>query len=136
MDFDYLVGYLKQHKITRQQFADEIGVPIGTVNTWFFRKPKKIPAEIAVKIAFLYHVPIEKLIGKFADEETIAEINKGIDEIWESAEKEAIRKEKLISCFEKLNDDGQEKVIDYADTLTKVPEYQAKQEENDTESNH
>lgn len=131
MDFDYLVGYLKQHKITRQQFADEIGVPIGTVNTWFFRRPKKFPAEMAVKIAFLYHIPIEKLIGRLADEETITEINKGINEVWETTEKYVDRKEKLLSHFDKLNPPGQEKVIDYADTLTKVPEYQARENEGE-----
>ena len=63
MDFDFLRSYLKQHKITRQQFADDIGVPIGTVNTWFGRPPSKFPVDIAVKIASIYHINLDDLIG-------------------------------------------------------------------------
>lgn len=132
MDFDFLRDYLKKHKITRQQFANDIGVPIGTINTWFTRykkgEQKKFPDDIAVKIATVYQIPLDYLIGG----------QKAAEYFWsqmgvktkEKVSKEA-QKMLLLSNFDKLNVIGRDKAIDAVELLTRVPEYKRNSNESD-----
>ena len=124
MDYEFLRRFLKENKITRAEFAKALDVPIFTVHNWFRRKPKNFPVEMAVKIASRYHIMLDDLIGGEAAASWFMNSMIG-DKVEDDNEA------RIMLRFRKLNLPGQEKVIDYADTLSKVPEYQAKPEGNE-----
>lgn len=139
MDFIFLKSFLKQHKITRKQFANDIGIPIGTVNTWFYRKPENIPPDIAVKIASIYQIPLDKLIGGEAASgwffsQLLNGHTYGIEHgalVVKQPSAEERQKDEILNYFDSLNEKGKSRAIENVRNLTFVPEYKKTDSESE-----
>lgn len=136
MDYDFLKDYLKSHKITRAKFAEDIGVSVYVVNNWFSREPPHFPIEKAVKIAAVYHINLDDLIGGKAAADwffnsMLADQNKPQENQEEKNEK------KLLYYFRQQNDLGQKQSIHSVELYSKVPEFRKdyEPEEQDSDSN-
>ena len=110
VDFEYLRQWLKDHKITREQFAQDIGVSIYDVNNWFARKPKRFSLKIAVRIAKAYQIPLEELV-KFDDSPDI--------KITDPPLEKSIVEENGVLILKKPNATDQSE----KDQTTRLPEY-------------
>ena len=123
MNYDFLKQYLKDHKITRSQFAESIDVSIYDVNNWFSRKPKKFPVEMAVKIASTYHIMLDDLIGGEAAS------NWFFDSII-GTKIETEQEARVIQILDSLNDQGAEKFIESGELIQQIPKYRKDNGEN------
>ncbi len=123
MDYEYLKQYLKDHKITRSQFAESIGVSIYDVNNWFSRKPKRFPVDTAVTISSVYHINLDDLIGGEAASKWLFDsiIGTRIE-----TENEA----RVVQILDTLNDQGAEKFIESGEMIQQIPKYRKDNGEN------
>ena len=127
MDYEYLRKYLKEHHITRKQFADDMGVSVYTVNNWFGRKPTNFPLAKTLEISRLYRIPLSKLEKDWL---LTIQTENGETKDYPTSENLLDPGESLISCpsnrtlllhyFDLLNKAAQEKVGEYAFLLTRI----------------
>ena len=110
-----------EKNMTQQELGQKLGVSQQMIGQWETGKanPKK---ETIEKIAKALDVdPYSLYSFDMASEELEKIINQRI-----SQNKE--KKDKLLDNYRKLNDTGKSRLIDYSDYLTKIPEYQKKDE--------
>ena len=125
MNYVLIDDLLKEMGMSRRQLAIKCGIAPGTMSNWFARKTKKIPLESLLKMERVLEVPWQEIQG--IENEVVENVvidGKERKIHLRSSDHEG----RLLDSFYKLNRNGQEKVIDYADTLSKVPEYQVKNE--------
>lgn len=131
MDFYAQVDkLLKEQKMSRRQLAIKTGIPESTMSTAFMRKSlrfselnkEKIAAALGVPWWELAGLPVEEIDGQKRvrrldlEEKMLANYEKFHG-------KEAKRREALLSHYEQLNDDGQEKAVERVAELAEVPRY-------------
>lgn len=110
-----------EKNMTQQELGQKLGVSQQMIGQWETGKanPKK---ETIEKIAKALDVdPYSLYSFDMASEELEKIINQRI-----SQEKE--NEDKLLDNYRKLNDTGKSRLIDYGEDLTKIPEYQEKDE--------
>lgn len=110
-----------EKNMTQQELGQKLGVSQQMIGQWETGKanPKK---ETIEKIAKALDVdPYSLYSFDMASEELEKIINQRI-----SQDKE--NKDKLLDNYRKLNDTGKSRLIDYSEDLTKIPEYQKKDE--------
>lgn len=124
--------------ITQKELAHRLGT--SPQNLAQYENGKRNPKlETIKKIATALNVPIKNFFIEFRDDEYIIDLStapetEGIDDylrqiIPEYADSIDKYKSNAINyLFEKLNDIGQDKAIEQVELLTKIPEYQKKDE--------
>lgn len=103
--------------LTQKEFAEKIGTSQSAVNYW--ENGKRLPRmEQLFKIAEFMGISVAELAGekneKYVVEEAVRTVLK---------EKYFENYEKMTDLFLALNEDGQEKVCNYAQDLCKLKEY-------------
>ncbi len=99
-----------EKKTKPNPLAQQIGVSSGAVTKW--KNGTIPPADVLIKIADYFETSIDYLLGRVGETQTekdkkiIASIETGDD-----------NKQKLLNNYDKLNDDGQIKLLDYSADL-------------------
>lgn len=144
LNYDHIDELLNKKGISRRKLARELGISESTFTSSFNRHSKKpIPFETAEKIAKILDVPLEEVVNvtiiNLAPSETDPEFEKK-KKLANSfiAQLKEMENERLLSelkiWFEFLNSKGKEKAIDFVRMISRVPEYQENEEQE--ESNH
>ncbi len=115
----------KQKGLTQEELAKKLGVSVMTVRRFETdaREPKM---NMIKKIAAVLNIDYIFLIRTSLNPQIITETSEGI-EIKEMSKKEAeqlleqLPQNQLLEAFQNLNEDGQNKVIEYANDIT--PKY-------------
>lgn len=115
----------KQKGLTQEELAKKLGVSVMTVRRFETdaREPKM---NMIKKIAAVLNIDYIFLIRTSLNPQIITETSEGI-EIKEMSKKEAeqlleqLPQNQLLEAFQSLNEDGQNKVIEYANDIT--PKY-------------
>ena len=105
-----------EKKTKPNPLAQQIGVSSGAVTKW--KNGTIPPADVLIKIADYFETSIDYLLGRVVEPQTekdkkiIASIETGDD-----------NKQKLLNNYDKLNDDGQIKLLDYSADLVSGGRY-------------
>ena len=102
----------KSRKLTQKDVALFLGIPHKTYQN-YEREIRKPDSAILCKLADLYGVSVDTLFGRQA---TLPEPQKVASDITE-----------LLSLYERLNDEGQRKLIELADDLVTSRKYEKKE---------
>ncbi len=102
----------KEKRITQEKLADIIGVERSSVGK-YEGKSKTIPSDdVKYRIAEYFGVSVDYLMG-YSDIRNPSELRESLSHIESS----------LIAAFRSLNEEGQGKLIDYADDLVQSGKY-------------
>ena len=122
---------IKTRNITIKQLAEITGIPVNTLYSIIKRDSERVRAETVQTLADALGVTPSYLLGfddriqapdRFSPEE-LAEIKEELWAAYKDASKETVERP-LLSVFWRLNDKGQQKLIEYAEILVGNPEYQ------------
>lgn len=107
MDFyEILQGIMNEQGLNIPEVARRCNLHDGTVRSIIVRKQKNVALEVAFKLSHGLHVSLERLNG-LPEKDTLP------------LSMEAM----LLGLFRKLNDEGQEKLLDLADDLVASGKY-------------
>lgn len=120
-----------------RKVAEKAGISYNTLYSLVTRKSNKIDMETLQKIADALDVQPWELMGydgsirvdtsKHSDKplsEQLEDFYNALRKLGETFPKE----DRFFYCFYKLNQAGQQKLMDYLEDLAKIPEYQKKDE--------
>lgn len=116
---DNLTSLRKSKGMTRMEMAKKLGMPYTTYRNYEEGREPKMA--IIHKIADALDVPVGDLLTHVKvdqnEKETLAKILRSPTE------------NNLLKHYQKLNTQGKRKVVDYAEDMTKIPEYQDQPED-------
>lgn len=116
---DNLTSLRKSKGMTRMEMAKKLGMPYTTYRNYEEGREPKMA--IIHKIADVLDVPLGDLLTHVKvdqkEKEDLAKILRSPTE------------NNLLEHYQKLNTQGKRKVVDYAEDLTKIPEYQDQHKE-------
>ena len=121
---DTLLMLRKKSGLSQKQLADAIGVSQASVNYW--EKGERTPSiDMAQKIAKYFNIQISELIGS-----STASLIDDITKLFSNSSSVEIdvKGSTLNTLFSSLNDEGKDKAIEQVEMLTKIPEYQKKEQ--------
>jgi len=144
MDFyDRLDTVLKAKKMSRRQLAIAAGIPESTMSVAFMRRTKRFSGDNILRIAEVLDVPWQKLVAGTDDEQELlrevmfrtgepiskktvynkTSINKVdvTEEVQQYSSEN--RRNRLLSYFDLLDANGQEKAIELVELVTHIPEW-------------
>ncbi len=106
--------------ISQKEFADKIGSSQAAVNFW--ENGKREPRTIHLQqICKAFNMTLDELMyDTLSAEEFEQEYTENSFSLTEGSAAE------ILKNLSKLNDTGQNKLVDYSKDLTKIPEYQKK----------
>ncbi|MBR2895556.1 MAG: helix-turn-helix transcriptional regulator [Oscillospiraceae bacterium] len=129
MEFKEKIKHLRQTQgATLEEIGNIVGVSKATVKRWESGEIANLRRDKIYKLAQALHTTPAYLMGWEDDDPTRSEWNDYLFRQIERAKQEGqvvdlnIDK-RLISAFEQLNTEGQEKLIDYADDLVRSGKY-------------
>ncbi len=105
--------------LSQKQLAKEIGGSQASINYW--EKGQRTPSiDAAKKLADYFRIPVSELL-----EPTTIKLFDGMTTLFSGAGGLELNTKdtEMNDLFHQLNGQGQQKVIDYAEDLTKIPEY-------------
>lgn len=119
----------KQNNLTMKQLGEELGLGESTISQ--YENGKREPdIKTLLRISEFFHVSVDYLLGHVSEpwfyldnERILSEINNYDDE----PSQEPI-KQRLLTAFDQLNEDGQKKAVERVEELTEIPKYQKKPE--------
>lgn len=120
MDYEVLGQFLKncrtQSSFTQQEVALKLGVTFQNVSSWE-RGKSKIDIDTLIRLCGIYEVNFIDALNKANENEN--------SPASATAETEDLDKDEktLIQNYRALNDEGQEKLLDYSDDLVSSSKY-------------
>ena len=124
----------KELGLTQKELAAKIGLATGTIQQYELNKRSPSLNQI-IKIADVLDIPILEFFPSANNELTRYIYEQGFcesqDELRDLGYCFSKSENEIVIKFKKLNDEGQQKVVEYADDLTKIPQYQRKPQEGD-----
>lgn len=121
----------KKAKLSQKQLGEKLGLSASMIGQWEndLRNPKvetlhRIADALLVRVSDLAD-PTAYDLGFREGSEVEEFLNSQIDELWaQEGYTHSDQECKLVNAFSQLNDEGQEKVVSYAQDL--IPRYRAK----------
>lgn len=111
----------KQKKITQEQLASPLGLTTSAISK--YEKGLVSPSwETLEKIAAFFDMTIEDLLYNVNALSYDPELRKNVAQTMQRTA-EDLPKTKLLSAFDKLNDEGQKTAIERVEELTEIPKY-------------
>ena len=115
----------KQNNLTMKQLGEKLGLGESTISQYETGK-REPDLKTLVKISECFHVSVDYLLGHVSEpwfyldnDRILREIN-GYDD---NPVQEPI-KQRLLTAFDQLNDEGQQKAVERVEELTEIPKYQ------------
>lgn len=129
--YDRLDKILAEKGISRRRMALQAGIPESTISAAFRRRSKKFSTENIIKISSALQIPLDELIGGEAASEIFFGLVSGkrpadlpdVSSYDKALSADDQRREALLSHYDRLNDDGQQKAVERVQELTEIPRY-------------
>lgn len=120
-----LYNIRKKRQLSQKKLSELANVSQASINYW--EKGQRTPSIGAIeKLANALDVSIMTLYGLDLKEEMGTSVTGVASLLGKSLVEKQIdkeKKEKLLTCFNDLNDSGKEKAIEQVELLAKIPEY-------------
>ena len=129
--YDRLDKILAEKGISRRRMAIQSGIPESTISAAFRRRSKKFSTENIIKISSALQIPLDELVGSEIASEMFFGLMSGkspsdlpdVSSHEKAPSADNKRRETLLSHYDTLNADGQEKAVERVAELAEVPRY-------------
>lgn len=118
----------KENNITMKQLGEHLGLGESTISQYETGK-REPDLKTLLKISEYFHVSVDYLLGHVSEpwfyldnERILRELNDSGDETHQDTQDTI--KQRILSAFDQLNDEGQGKAVERVEELTEIPKYQ------------
>ena len=118
----------KENNITMKQLGEHLGLGESTISQYETGK-REPDLKTLLKISEYFHVSVDYLLGHVSEpwfyldnERILRELNDSGGETHQDTQDTI--KQRILSAFDQLNDEGQGKAVERVEELTEIPKYQ------------
>lgn len=114
----------KENKLTLKQLGDFLGLAESTISQYETGK-REPDIKTMVKLSEYFHVSLDYLMGNVSEPWFYLDNDRILREINSYGNEEPLVsiRQRLLTAFDQLNDEGQSKAVERVEELTEIPKY-------------